>query len=221
VRLNKDSKGNLFFQQELSLKTDGHGHMQNLTDLLSSIVRNSGVRQGLLNVFNQGSTGAVGTIEFEPGLEKDLVEMLDRLIPPIAHYHHQDAWHDGNGHSTSRPRCWALPDRARGRGAMALGTWQQVIHLECDIKARKRTVLVHNRGRMSGPIGSHAEEPSRLSGWWWVPTCISRRASPIRWSPTPPLYVQQPGTGCHHVGRGDGWMYLPWVLKPLWSLWWT
>lgn len=62
-------------------------------------MRNSGIATGTAHVFNIGSTGAIGTIEFEPGLEKDLPMVLDRLLPPSREYGHEQAWHDGNGHS--------------------------------------------------------------------------------------------------------------------------
>ncbi|MCB0322233.1 MAG: secondary thiamine-phosphate synthase enzyme YjbQ, partial [Bdellovibrionales bacterium] len=93
--------------------------------------------------FNIGSTGAVGTIEFEPGLCSDLKEVYDRLIPPSQEYGHERAWHDGNAHShlqaTTLGPSLTVPLR---NGRLVLGTWQQIFHLECDIKPRDRTVLV-------------------------------------------------------------------------------
>jgi secondary thiamine-phosphate synthase enzyme len=90
-----------------------------------------------------GSTGAIGTIEFEPGLQADLPEMLDKLMPPSRHYGHEQAWHDGNGHShlqaTMLGPSISVPVDA---GRLALGTWQQVFHLECDIKPRRREIVV-------------------------------------------------------------------------------
>ena len=86
-------------QEEISLSTDGHRHMQDLTARLAEVLSRSGVQTGILNAFNVGSTGALGAIEFEPGLERDLPEQLDRLLPPSRDYGHEQAWHDGNGHS--------------------------------------------------------------------------------------------------------------------------
>ena len=86
-------------QQHLSIETAGEGHMTNLTGEVSQIVASSGVSCGTVNVFNVGSTGAVGTIEFEPGLERDLPETLSKLIPPSPDYGHEQTWADGNGHS--------------------------------------------------------------------------------------------------------------------------
>ena len=137
----------MIYQQELQLETDGHGHLQNLTKTISEIVRHHSLHTGIVNVFNMGSTGAVGTIEFEPGLGQDLAQMLDRLIPENLEYAHQQAWKDGNGHShlqaTLLGPSVTIPIR---EGCLALGTWQQIVHLECDIKARKRSVLVTMMG---------------------------------------------------------------------------
>src|SRR5581483_2153468 len=89
----------MVFQERLSIQTTGHGDMHDLTSLVSQSVTRSGVCTGLVHVFNVGSTAAVGLIEFEPGLQKDLPEALDRLLPPSRDYGHEQAWHDGNGHS--------------------------------------------------------------------------------------------------------------------------
>lgn len=130
-------------QGEFTVETHGHRHMHDVTDRVAAIVRESGVRIGVAHVFNVGSTGAIGTIEFEPGLEADLPEMLDKLMPPSRDYGHERAWHDGNGHShlqasTLGPAV-TVPVRD---GRLVLGTWQQVFHLECDVKPRQRTIVV-------------------------------------------------------------------------------
>lgn len=87
------------FQRELRVHTSRHGEMHDLTEDVARAVAESGVQTGLVNIFNVGSTGAIGTIEFEPGLQEDLPAMLDRLFPPNREYGHERAWHDGNGHS--------------------------------------------------------------------------------------------------------------------------
>src|SRR5262245_13646627 len=89
----------MIYQQEIQLQTNGHRQMHDLTEEIAEVVRTSRIRTGMVNVFNVGSTGAVGTIEFEPGLEKDLPTILDKLFPPSRDYGHEQAWHDGNGHS--------------------------------------------------------------------------------------------------------------------------
>ena len=73
--------------------------MHDITHEVAAVVTESGIQMGTANVFNVGSTGAIGTIEFEPGLQRDYPELLDRLMPPSRDYGHEQAWHDGNGHS--------------------------------------------------------------------------------------------------------------------------
>jgi len=130
-------------QSQIEIQTTGHGDMHDLTGQVSRIVGESDIAVGLVQIFNVGSTGAVGTIEFEPGLQRDLPELLDKLMPPSRDYGHEQAWHDGNGHShlqaTTLGPSLAVPVRD---GALVLGTWQQIFHLECDIKPRRRTIVV-------------------------------------------------------------------------------
>jgi secondary thiamine-phosphate synthase enzyme len=133
----------MVFQQQISLRTKGHGDMHDLTKQVTKIVADSGVKLGIVNIFNVGSTAAVGTIEFEPGLRRDLPEILDKLIPPSREYGHEQAWHDGNGHShlqaTLLGPSLTVPVSS---GAPVLGTWQQIFHLECDVRGRERTVII-------------------------------------------------------------------------------
>jgi secondary thiamine-phosphate synthase enzyme len=121
--------------------------MQDLTEHVARVVATAGVRTGLAHVFQVGSTGAVGTIEFEPGLREDLPRILDRLIPPSGDWGHERTWHDGNGHSHLQAT-WLGPSLTVPvrDGSLVLGTWQQIFHLECDVKARSRTVVVTVQG---------------------------------------------------------------------------
>jgi secondary thiamine-phosphate synthase enzyme len=119
------------------------GVLDDLTGQVAAIVRKSKIRTGIAQVFVVGSTGAIGAVEFEPGLERDVPEMLDRLIPPSRQYGHEQAWHDGNGHShlqaTLLGSSLSVPV---ANGAPVLGTWQQIFHIECDIRPRERTIVV-------------------------------------------------------------------------------
>jgi secondary thiamine-phosphate synthase enzyme len=130
-------------QKQFEIHTTGHRHMQDITGHVSHIVAESGIRTGIAQVFNVGSTAAIGTIEFEPGLERDLPELLDRLIPPSRQYGHEQAWQDGNGHSHLQAS-WLGPSVSVpiADGRPVLGTWQQIFHLECDVKPRRRTIVV-------------------------------------------------------------------------------
>jgi len=131
------------YREEIRIETTGHRDMHDITGQVESVAVRSGIREGLVHVFNIGSTAAVGTIEYEPGLEQDLPELLDRLIPPSRDYGHERAWHDGNGHSHLQAT-WMGPEITvpLSAGRLLLGTWQQIFHLEADIKPRRRTLIV-------------------------------------------------------------------------------
>lgn len=133
----------MVYQEQLTVSTHGHGDMHDLTEQVAEILNRSQVRAGLAHIFNIGSTASIGMIEFEPGLRKDLPAVLDRLLPPSRDYGHEQTWHDGNGHSHLQATLLGpgltvpIAD-----GKLLLGTWQQIIHLECDIRPRQRTVVV-------------------------------------------------------------------------------
>ena len=133
----------MIYQREIKIQTRRHGEMHDLTGEVAEIVGTSKVRNGIAHVFNIGSTAAIGTIEFEPGLLEDLPGILDQLMPPSREYGHEQAWHDGNGHShlqaTLLGPSLSVP---LAEGKLVLGTWQQIVHLECDVRPRQRTVVV-------------------------------------------------------------------------------
>ena len=133
----------MVYQRELSLSTSGNGDMHQLDHDVADIVRTSGVHTGLVHVFNVGSTGAIGVIEFEPGLKKDLPDTLNKLMPPSRGYGHEQAWHDGNGHSHLQATLMGPDVTVPVRdGVVVLGTWQQIFHIECDVRPRERRVVV-------------------------------------------------------------------------------
>lgn len=133
----------IVYQGDIKIDTRGHGDIHDLTAEVADLVTDAGIRFGTAHVFNVGSTGAVGTIEFEPGLQQDLPDIFDKLMPPSRAYGHEQAWHDGNAHShlqaTTLGPSLTVPVRD---GRLVLGTWQQIFHLECDVKPRQRTVMV-------------------------------------------------------------------------------
>ena len=133
----------MVFQESMSLHSRGHADMHDITAEVNAVVARSRIQTGVAHLFCVGSTGAIGTIEFEPGLRRDLPDMLDRLMPPSRDYGHERAWGDGNGHShlqaTLLGPSLAVPV---SKGKLVLGTWQQIIFLECDIRPRDRTVVV-------------------------------------------------------------------------------
>jgi len=130
-------------QSQIRVNTRGDHDMHDITGQVAEIVAASGIRTGVAHVFNIGSTAIVGTIEFEPGLKRDLPEILDKLIPPGRHYGHEQTWHDGNAHSHLQSSIAgpSITVPVSG-GEPALGTWQQIFHLECDNKPRQRVIVV-------------------------------------------------------------------------------
>jgi len=130
-------------QKSIAAETSGHGDMQDITGQIAELVSASGIRTGIANVFVVGSTAAVGAIELEPGLAHDLPALFDRLVPPSRSYGHEQAWHDGNGHSHLQAT-WLGPSLSVpvDHGAPVLGTWQQIFLLECDVRPRRRNLIV-------------------------------------------------------------------------------
>ena len=137
----------MVYQECFQVQTSGHRDIHDITDQVARVVQSAGVQTGIAHIFNVGSTGVIGAIEFEPGLEGDLPEFLDRLIPPSRDYGHEQAWHDGNGHShlqaTLLGPSLTVPV---GGGVPILGTWQQIFLLECDVKPRERNIVVTVQG---------------------------------------------------------------------------
>lgn len=133
----------MVFRKHLTFPTQGHGDMLDLSESLLRVVEQSGIKVGLVHVFHVGSTAAIGAIEYEPGLRADLPQQLDRLIPPSSEYGHERTWHDGNAHSHMQATLlgpgFSVPVEG---GSLVLGTWQQVVLLECDTRPRERTVMV-------------------------------------------------------------------------------
>lgn len=117
--------------------------IRDITADLSRLVQVSGIRNGSLSACMVGSTGSLTTIEYEPGVVEDLKAAVYRLAPPGIDYAHERAWHDGNGHSHVQAALMGpsivLPVRS---GALRLGTWQQVVAVNHDNRARKRTIEV-------------------------------------------------------------------------------
>jgi len=130
-------------QGEIEVKTKGENDMVDLTDEIQRIVRESGVREGIACVFVPGSTGAVTTIEYEPGLMKDMPAALERIAPRDEYYHHHETWHDYNGHSHVRASIigpsLTIPIT---NGKIVHGTWQQIVFMEMDVRSRHRRILV-------------------------------------------------------------------------------
>jgi len=127
----------------LRFRTHREGEIIDITDRTQRVVESSRMRSGVAVLFVPGSTGAITTIEYEPGLLADLPIALERLAPKDASYEHEKRWHDGNGHSHIRASTigpdLSVPFRDK---KLTLGTWQQIVFLELDVRPRDRTVIV-------------------------------------------------------------------------------
>ena len=132
---------------EIRLPQTTEGQMLDITREVSDCIARSGLRSGIVTVFNVGSTGAITTIEYEAGLKEDFPALLDRLAPRDIPYAHDMTWHDGNGHSHCRASLLGpditIPFTDR---QMSLGTWQQIIFIELDNKPHNRRLAVQILG---------------------------------------------------------------------------
>ncbi len=127
----------------IPLSTNGNKDVIDITPMMQKIITGNKIISGIAVAFVPGSTGAVTTIEYEPGLKKDVNQFLERLLPYNGKYHHHDTWHDDNGAghlqasligpSISVP----VVD-----GLLALGTWQQVVFIDCDTRPRSRRIII-------------------------------------------------------------------------------
>ena len=125
------------------IKTKGRNDIQDITDKVQSILSESGIKEGNILCFVSGSTASLTTIEYEPGLIKDLPEALELIAPMNKIYHHDDTWHDGNGYAHVRASLigpsLTIPF---SKGKLLLGTWQQIILIDFDNRSRERAVIV-------------------------------------------------------------------------------
>jgi secondary thiamine-phosphate synthase enzyme len=110
---------------------------------LERLIRDSEIEDGSLCATMVGSTGSLTTIEYEPGVVEDLKRAIDRLAPRGMEYEHEKAWHDGNGHSHIQAALLgpSIALSVRG-GRLKIGTWQQVVAINHDNRARQRTIEV-------------------------------------------------------------------------------
>jgi secondary thiamine-phosphate synthase enzyme len=131
----------------VQLRSSKENDIIDVTKQTSNALRESGLNNGIINVFVAGSTAAITTIECEPGLRHDFPKMLSRIAPKDIQYRHDETWHDGNGHSHVRASLvgpsLTVPF---SNGALILGTWQQIVMLEMDTKPRERALTIQILG---------------------------------------------------------------------------
>ncbi|RKX29145.1 MAG: YjbQ family protein [Candidatus Zixiibacteriota bacterium] len=133
--------------KEIQLDAKGYCDIIDITDELQKAVQNSKMSAGTITAFCPGSTGGITTIEYEPGLLKDLPEFFEKLLPSDRSYHHDETWHDGNGFSHMRSALIGPSLTVPFVGKkLTLGTWQQVIFLHFDNKNRRRNLILQMVG---------------------------------------------------------------------------
>jgi len=127
----------------LNVSLKGGPDIRDITGQLEAALSRAGVENGVLHAFVAGSTGSITTIEYEPGVVEDLKAAIERLAPQGAYYAHEEAWHDGNGHSHVQAALLgpslSIPIR---NSRLKLGTWQQVVVINHDNRARERIIAV-------------------------------------------------------------------------------
>ena len=116
----------------------------NITDVIQKFVEESGKEEGAVLVFSEGSTGAVTTLEYEPGLKKDLARIMEKIAPRSDSYDHHRTWNDDNGSSHVKSAIVGTSMIVPfSNQKLMLGTWQQVVLINFDTKKRKRKVILY------------------------------------------------------------------------------
>ena len=137
----------MIFIGEISLQTRGNGDILDITAKVQNYVTESGITNGMVNVFTTGSTAGITTVEYEPGLVADLDKLWERLAPKNIHYDHDAHWGDGNGYAHIRASLlggsFTVPFIDK---KMVLGEWQQIILVDFDNRPRTRKVVVQVLG---------------------------------------------------------------------------
>jgi len=137
----------MIFQKKIAISSRGFNDIIDITILLRKALQETSLQDGIVVVFVPGSTGGLTTIEYEPGLVRDIPEMLEKIAPMNAPYHHDQTWHDGNGYAHLRAALigpsLTIPFE---KGQLQLGTWQQAVFIDFDNRPRQRHLHVQVQG---------------------------------------------------------------------------
>ena len=127
----------------INIKSKRENDMIDLTKKISESILKSDISDGIVTIFVKGSTASITTIENEPGLVKDFPDMLSRIAPKNIKYHHEEMWHDGNGHSHVKASLigpsLTVPFSDK---VLCLGTWQQIVFVELGTRSRNREIIL-------------------------------------------------------------------------------
>ena len=125
------------------LSSKGENDIIDITNNVEKILLESKLKNGIITLFVVGSTAAITTIEYEPGLQQDFPNMLEKIAPKGIKYQQDNTWHDGNGHSHLKASLigpsLTIPFI---NGQTSLGTWQQIVFVEMDTRSRERKIVV-------------------------------------------------------------------------------
>jgi secondary thiamine-phosphate synthase enzyme len=131
------------FSKEIIFKTRGFTDIININEKVYEILEESKISDGICNIFSVGSTGGLTSIEYEPGLIKDLPALFEKLIPSTKKYKHDDTWGDGNGFSHLRSSLLkTFFNVPVVKGELTLGIWQQIVFIDFDNRPRDRKIIV-------------------------------------------------------------------------------
>jgi secondary thiamine-phosphate synthase enzyme len=129
--------------ESISLNTRGNADIRDITDEVADLLAKSELISGIVTIFCPSATSALTTIEYESGALNDLRRLFDEIIPANREYAHNERWHDGNGHSHIRAALLGpsltIPFVKR---RLTLGTWQQVVYVDFDVRPRRRELVV-------------------------------------------------------------------------------
>jgi len=132
----------------LEFSTQGNAEIVDITHHINGALSETGLVDGTVTIFVPGATGGLTTVEYESGLIEDLDDLWERIAPSSASYKHDQTWHDGNGHSHVRASMLGpsitIPFVS---GELTLGTWQQVIFVDFDVRSRSRRLVIQCMGK--------------------------------------------------------------------------
>jgi len=133
---------------KIKVQSEGNCHIIDITGDTAEAVAKSQITDGTVVIFNVGSTAAITTIEYEPGLVNyDMAAAFEKIAPQNGRYEHEDTWHDDNGHAHVRATLLG-PSLTVPivKGQLTLGTWQQIVLVDFDTRPRTRTVICQVSG---------------------------------------------------------------------------
>ena len=131
----------------IQLITQGNSDIHDITEEVQDLLRQADLQNGIVTIFCPSSTSAITTIEHESGCFSDLRRMLDQIVDPNQPYAHNSRWGDGNGHSHIRAALLGPSLTVPFvNGHLTLGTWQQIVYLDFDVRSRRRELVVQIMG---------------------------------------------------------------------------